>query len=133
MLVLFFPVQVSSKNHTQKWVSKLDYKTIFSLVQIFKNDAFFIKMLSAKKKYYLGKLNRKPINRHFVLSIAVFLLGDLENDSIYKKRLHEPYEWNKVTANVCTTATEIALCVYMESNEPPKLTQHREHLLTKWL
>lgn len=46
---------------------------------------FFIKMLSAKKKYYLGKLNRKPINRHFVLSIAVFLLGDLENDSIYKK------------------------------------------------
>lgn len=43
--------------------------------------------------------------------------------------LHERYELNKVTVNVWVEATEIALYNYKESNEPSKLTQHREHLL----
>lgn len=47
--------------------------------------------------------------------------------------LHEPYELNKVNANVLVEATEIALYIYKESNEPSKLTQHREHLLTQSL
>lgn len=45
--------------------------------------------------------------------------------------LHEPYQLNKV--NILVEATGMALYIYKESNEPSKLTQHREHLLTKRL
>lgn len=45
--------------------------------------------------------------------------------------LREPDQLNKVT--ILAEATAMTLSIYKESNEPSKLTQHREHLLTKWL